>query len=180
MIRFSITGTAAMRLDAVALDQRERAARGRSGGAARPCSRAPAPSIELPVAVRVEERGRDQVRPSRPGAGPAAGTARAGRAPPGRASRAPFGVPVVPEVRITVRPSSAGGSGGSRRSPWLDQLLEARQQRVALGGLAHHELRRSVVRACVAHDLVEVLVVDQHRRLLALITAASSPARRRC
>ena len=67
---------------------------------------------ELPVAVRVEERRRDQHRRARVQRNDPQEPRERVEARRGGPSRAPFGVPVVPEVRITVRPSSSGGSGG--------------------------------------------------------------------
>jgi hypothetical protein len=40
-----------------------------------------------------------------------------GSRPEARAIRAPLGAPVVPDVRITMRPSSGGGSSGVSSSP---------------------------------------------------------------
>ena len=81
----------------------------RSAAAARPCS---------PSAGGDHRSGRSRARgtaargPGRPSprrSARAAGTTRAARGSRRGRTRAPFGAPVVPEVRITVRPSSAGG-----------------------------------------------------------------------
>ena len=85
---------------------------------------------------------------------------------PGEPREAPFGVPVVPEVRIVWRPSRSGGSGRARVAA-LDQLLErgsASSSSLLVG--PRDEALAAVQR--VLEQLGELGVVDDRARLLAL------------
>ena len=89
----------------------------------------------------------------------------AGSSDCGCAAAAPFGVPVVPEVRITARPARARAApaGSGRRAG--DQLVERGVVGV-LGVVPGDEALAPL--AGVLEQLGELLVVDDRHRLLAL------------
>ena len=85
---------------------------------------------------------------------------------PGEPREAPFGVPVVPEVRIVWRPSRLRRHGRARVAP-LDQLLERGSSLSSCSSSAHATKPRRRYSASL-RQLGELRVVDDRARLLAL------------
>ena len=88
---------------------------------------------------------------------------------------APLGVPVVPEVRITARPATAGGGSG---------VLDAGGDELAKGRVLAADRRptkQTRPTPGVVHSVAELAVVDQARRALALHHLGHlGPSERRC
>ncbi len=100
----------------------------------------------------------------------------AGSSVSGEPRLAPFGVPVVPEVRMIILPVFSGGTGCSV-GPVLDQLLERGVlDRVGIVDPAHEAL---APRAGVLEQVGELLVEHDRHRLLALDHLGDLRARER-
>ena len=118
------------------------------------------------VAPRVEDRRRDVRVLSRAVAGCGRAARATGSSDSGCLRLAPFGEPVVPDVRITMRPFSAGGTTSEASPPamrssssWSACLASSPSVQ------ATKRLRR---RPASATSVGELLVVDDRLRLLAL------------
>ena len=106
-----------------------------------------------------------------------ASNAAAGSSERGCERAAPFGVPVVPDVRMIALPRSAGGiEVGDVAGP--DQVLQPRVVRRALLGVVPRDVALAAPRR-VVHQLFELVVVDQRLRLLALGDVGELRARER-
>ena len=167
MIRCTITGTIGADSRLVLRDGRERLL-GIELAPQDHGRRQQHPEREVRESPRVEQRGDDE----RLLTGLAAGSARAARRPgptlSGCLRVAPFGVPVVPEVRMTARPSCSGGIGDSASADSISSssVRSLRSPSCASGSCqATKRLRRS---PGLREQLGELLVVDDRDRLLAL------------
>ena len=154
--------------------------RGRSAAAARASRPAAAPSVKcakpqewnIGAAIIVVSRARSGIFEN---------SAAAGSSESGCLRAAPFGVPVVPEVRITTRPGSAGGCRSDVVAA-RDQLLEQRVAPPASAPSARSRRRSACARGAPSLDeLGELLVVD-HRAPgpRARARRRSAGRRRRC
>ena len=124
-IRWSITGTTTSAVRAVLVDRAAACPPGRSGGAGRASSRArsrarSARSPRSGTSARRSSCARGRA------AGSSTSSAAAGSSDSGCLRVAPFGVPVVPLVRMTTRPCATGGTAGRAGSPRLDERPRAR------------------------------------------------------
>ena len=114
---------------------------------------------------------------SRAFSGIMASSAAAGSSDLGCERDAPFGVPVVPEVRMIALPRSLGGAD-RRRVAARGQLLEQRVARLAVLGVVPGDEALAPARG-VVDQLLELVVVDQRLRLLALGDVGELRGRRR-
>ena len=120
------------------------------------------PEQEVREAPGVEQRRRDHRRLAGPQRDPREHRGQRARALSGGARWAPFGVPVVPEVRMMNRPDSSGGSRSSRRRPPISS--SRRRVAAARSSSLPGDEALQVLLARSGEQLGELLVVDQRLR----------------